>query len=153
RNRPSGPSAGKGDHRREAALWGALDRQARLAPVELPEPAPGVGETHALPQRGAVGALAVVADLDPQGAPLPRCPDPHAPALLPGTQPVAEGVLHQRLEEERRDPRLLALGGNVEADLDPVLVPDALDLQVHPEHPDLVGQGDALVSVGPERGP
>src|SRR5215813_2646181 len=68
RNRPSGPSAGKGDHRREAALGGALDRQARLAPVELLEPAPGVGETHALPQRGAVGALAVVADLDPQGA-------------------------------------------------------------------------------------
>src|SRR5215471_9285593 len=118
--------------------------------VEQLQPLARVLQADAVRCGGARGSGAdpVVADLDPQ-----------APVVAPGGErdplgagiladAVLDGVLDERLQEERRDPRLPDLGIDLDGDLEPVAEAHPLDGEVPVQHVDLGLQRDGLFGLG-----
>ena len=121
-------------------------------PEEVEEPLPDILEPESAAGRRPIdlsGARAVVnEDLEAGVAAVGLHAD-RPPSRLP-RDPVLDGVLHHRLEEERRDERVADRVVHVEGNREAVLEAGPLDLEVPAAEVDLLGERDERRGVGVE---
>src|SRR3954453_554578 len=128
-----------------AAASAVFELHPRRLAVELAQAGPRVRQADPL-RSGASGRQAgpVVLDPDLQEVPHPRGVDPQPARRGAAPDPMADRVLHDRLQSQMGDGGVEDLGPGVDLHPQAVLEADLLDREIEPQGLELAPQGDLL---------